>query len=215
MRGGLDETLARLARREEALRRRGAEPAAEGDTVRLPAPEAGRREAGHGDTGGGDVGRGDTGRGEAGRNAGPAWPGHRDAGVRRGEAPARDQPAGRRGDPTGRSGGQHRAETPGPDPVEEVAEAVRRIVARHPDLAVALRVEHGGEPYPLRVAWSGGSVTVSAEPTVTSPPAWPLSVRTEPDPLSGPDGVRSDPAARLADLIRRDPSLLTDVDPPR
>ncbi|MGN9776010.1 hypothetical protein ACTMS0_09570 [Micromonospora sp. H33] len=210
MRGGLDETLARLARREEALRRRGAEPGTEGDSVRLPGPEAGRREPGQGEAARAEAARGDTGRGEAGRNAGPAWPDHRDAGVRRGATPA-----AWRDDPTGRSAGQHRAEAPGPDPVEEVAEAVRRIVERHLGLAVAVRVEHDGQAYPLGVAWSGGSVTVSAEPAVAPPPAWPLSARTVPDRSSGPDGVRPDPAARLADLIRHDPSLLTDIDPPR
>ncbi|MEW2380934.1 hypothetical protein AB0873_02385 [Micromonospora sp. NPDC047707] len=215
MRGGLDETLARLARREEALRRRGADPGADGDTGRLPDAEAGRREVARGDTGSGDGERRDAGRGDPGRNAGPGWSSHRDAGVRRGEAPAPDQPAAWWADPTGWSAGQHRAETPDPDPVEEVAEAVRRIVARHPDLAVTLRVEHGGAAYPLRVAWSDGNVTVGAEPAVEPPPAWPLSARTEPDRSSGAAGVRPDPAARLAELIRRDPSLLTDLDPGR
>ncbi|MDM4721085.1 hypothetical protein QTQ03_16315 [Micromonospora sp. WMMA1363] len=147
MRGGLDETLARLARREEALRRRSTDP-------------------------GGDT----------------------------------DPPASL-------AAGQHRARAPEPLPVDEVAEAVRRIVQRHPALAVELRVAHDSRAYPLRVAWSEGSVTVSAEPA--PPPAWPLSARTVPAWSSRLDGPAADPAARLADLIRRDPSLLSDIDPTR
>lgn len=38
---------------------------------------------------------------------------------------------------------------------------------------------------------------------------------TVPDLPSGRDGVRPDPAGRLAELIRRDPTLLTDGDHPR
>ncbi|MER7458969.1 hypothetical protein [Micromonospora sp. NPDC126480] len=175
MRGGLDETLARLARREEAMRRRGTDPAAEGDTVPLPGTDAaGRRD-------------GEPGRGEPARNAGPAWPDSHDGG------PAR-------------SAGQHRADPPGRDPVEEVVEAVRRVVERYPELAVALRVEHGGRVFPLRVARSGGDVTVTAEPSAVPPP-WPLSAHTVPA-WSDRDGLDPDPAARLAELIRHDPSLL-------
>ncbi|PZF93341.1 hypothetical protein [Micromonospora deserti] len=141
MRGGLDETLARLARREEALRRRVTEPTD-------PAP--GRRRANEG-----------------------GWR----------------------------------------DPVKEVVEAVGRVVAAHPGTAVALRVEHDGQAYPLRVAWSGGSVTVSAEVAAVPPPVWPMPVGTVPDRTPGWDGSSPDPAARLAELIRRDPSLLSDLDP--
>lgn len=137
MRGDLDETLARLARREQAMRRRA--------------------------TGAGD---------EAG-----------------GEEPRPDDR----------------------DPVEEVAEAVRRVVAEHPGMAVTLRVEHDGQAYPLRVSWTGRDVTVGAEAEVTPPPVWPMSVKTVPAP--GQEGLNPDPAARLAELIRRDPSLLEDTGP--
>ncbi|MEU4478269.1 hypothetical protein AB0F68_09450 [Micromonospora sp. NPDC023966] len=163
MRGDLDETLARLARREEALRRR----------APLPGEQAE-------ETGPGDV---------------PAPPGEPVDG-RAGHGAYRL----RGGDP------------PEPrDPVEEVAEAVRRVVAEHPGLAVTLRVELGGRAYPLRVSWSGPEVTVGAAPAPAPPPAWPMSVKTVPAP--GQDGVATDPAARLAEMIRRDPSLLEDTGP--
>ncbi len=186
MRGGLDETLARLARREEAMRRRGTDPAAEGET----ASAAGHRDGGHTEPG----------RAEPARNAGPAWPDSRDGGPRRAV-----EPGGTAVEPDGvvaRSAGQHRA-----DPVEEVAEAVRRVVERYPGLAVGLRVEHGGQVVPLRVARSGESVTVTAEPAGVPPGVWPLSVNTVPAWVDR-DGLDPDPAARLAELIRRDPSLL-------
>ncbi|MCP3783876.1 hypothetical protein NLX85_10920 [Micromonospora sp. A3M-1-15] len=160
MRGDLDETLARLARREEALRRRG--PLADEPEEQFEA-------------------------------AGP------------GDAPA----DGRAGHGAYRLRGGDRPERR--DPVEEVAEAVRRVVAEHPGLAVVLRVELGGQAYPLRVSWSGPEVRVGAAPAPAPPPAWPMSVKTVPAP--GQDGVATDPAARLADMIRRDPSLLEDTGP--
>lgn len=127
MRGDLDEKLARLARRDEALRRRSTGP----------------------------------GGADRGNEARPAEP------------------------PNPREGhGAHRPRGPQPDdrdPVEEVAEAVRRVVAEHPGMAVTLRVEHDGQAYPLRVCWAGA------------------------------DGTSADPAARLAELIRRNPSLLDDT----
>ncbi|MEH0934285.1 hypothetical protein [Micromonospora psammae] len=152
MRGGLDETLARMARREEAMRRRAADP---------------------GDGAGQDP------------TAGPGYP----AGP---GALQPDQP------PEG-----------GTDPVEEVIEAVRRVVADHPGLAVVLRVEHQGRTYPVRIDWADTEVAAGPEHPATPPPAWPLSGLTVPSWTPGPDGSTVDPAARLAEMIRRDPSLLT------
>ncbi|MCW3813012.1 hypothetical protein ONA91_00880 [Micromonospora sp. DR5-3] len=155
MRGDLDETLARLARREEALRRREAGDGADRDE----APPTVARRDGHG----------------AYRLRGGTGP---------------DQV----------------------HPVEEVAEAVRRVVAEHPGLAVTLRVEHGGQAYPLRVAWTGREVTVGPVPaSPPAPPAWPVPVTPVPSP--GPDREGPDPAARLAEMVRRDPSLLEDPGP--
>jgi hemin uptake protein HemP len=154
MRGDLDETLARLARREEALRRRAGGPDEEAAGEEPTA--AGSPRDGHG----------------AYRLRGASRPVDR-------------------------------------DPVEEVAEAVRRVVAEHPGLIVTLRVEHDGQAYPLRVSWAGPDVTVGGEATVAPPPVWPMSVKTVPAP--GQDGLSTDPAARLAEMIRRDPSLLEDT----
>ncbi|MET8911090.1 hypothetical protein [Micromonospora sp. NPDC004551] len=155
MRGDLDETLARLARREEARRRR---------------PPLAGEPAGQADEAGWD---------------------ERDGRAEHGAYRLR--------------GGDLR------DPVEEVAEAVRRVVAEHPGLAVVVRVELGGQAYPVRVAWSGPEVTVGPAPAPAPPPAWPMSVKTVPAP--GQDGMVTDPAARLAEMIRRDPSLLDDTGP--
>ncbi|MDO3684774.1 hypothetical protein [Micromonospora sp. C28ISP2-4] len=163
MRGDLDETLARMARREEALRRRAPMPGE-------PAGAAGR-----------DVPE------EAADEPGDGRAGHGAYRLRGGEAPVRR------------------------DPVEQVAEAVRRVVAEHPGLAVTLRVELGEQAYPLRVSWSGTAVTVGPAAPPTPPPAWPMSVKTVPAP--GHDPLESDPAARLAEMIRRDPSLLDDPGP--
>ncbi|MGC4836495.1 hypothetical protein ACLQ3D_18550 [Micromonospora vinacea] len=166
MRGDLDETLARLARREEASRRR----AADRDDTTAPSSSPGL---------GGDT-----------RNARPG----RHAGV---ETPS---------------------EVAGWGPVEEVAEAVRQVVGAYPGLVVTVQVEHAGRTYPMRVSWDGPNVTVGPVPPPTPvepPPAWPLSGRTVPAWAPGPDGLTPDPAARLAELIRSDPTLLDELDPRR
>ncbi|MEU7848825.1 hypothetical protein AB0B74_15895 [Micromonospora parva] len=169
MRGDLDETLARLARREEASRRRAAD---RDDTTAPSSPP---------------------GSGSGTRNAsGRHDPRH--AGV---EAPS---------------------DVAGWGPVEEVAEAVRQVVGAYPGLAVTVQVEHGGRAYPMRISWNGPTVTVGPVPAPTPvepPPAWPLSGRTVPAWAPGPDGLSPDPAARLAELIRRDPTLLDELDPRR
>ncbi|MGN9810583.1 hypothetical protein ACTMSW_14625 [Micromonospora sp. BQ11] len=254
MRGGLDETLARLARREEALRRR----AAEEDTVALPgtgappgtvtlsdpatAPDPVAAPGTTATTGAGTPHGG-------GRNAGPGWADGReaarttDAGRPQRGTDNRDRPDGtppphwadaaappRWADVAGpaqwadvagppqwadAAGGQHRADDARwRDPVEEVAEVVRRVVAEHPGMAVSVRVDHDGQEHPLRVSWSGGIVTVSGTGAAVPPPPWPMSVKTVPA-WTPRDGLSSDPAARLAEIIRQDPSLLTDDDRPR
>ncbi|MET8266050.1 hypothetical protein ACWD8I_04565 [Micromonospora arida] len=166
MRGDLDETLARLARREEASRRR----AADRDDTTAPSSPPGLG--------------GDTRNARSGRHAGV-------------EAPS---------------------EVAGWGPVEEVAEAIRQVVGAYPGLAVTVQVEHAGRTYPMQVSWNGPTVTVGPVPPPTPvepPPAWPLSGRTVPAWAPGPDGLAPDPAARLAELIRRDPTLLDELDPRR
>ncbi|MFG3421949.1 hypothetical protein ACIBTZ_15840 [Micromonospora sp. NPDC049460] len=180
MRGGLDETLARLARREEALRRRAADQggAADGEAAAPPAvPDGVARARARVRTSHSEQladGRGET------RNAGPGWGDARRAGEPR-------------------------------DPVAEVADAVRRVVVGHPGMAVTIRVEHDRKAYPLRIAWTGTGVTVGAEtPAVPPPPAGPTSGRTPPAWTPGREGPSADPAARLTELLRGDPSLLDD-----
>ncbi|WFE37114.1 hypothetical protein [Micromonospora sp. WMMD998] len=197
MRGDLDETLARLARREEAQRRRAplpGEPDEGADRgLTLTGSDLSGSHVGGPDLAGPDVSGPDLiGPGVAGPDpVGPVDPraGHGAYRLRGGETP----PPPRR------------------DPVEEVAEALRRVVADHPGLAVTVRVERGNQAYPLRVSWAGPTVTVGPVPAPKPPPAWPMSVKTVVDP--GHDPVGTDPAARLAEMIRRDPSLLENLDP--
>ncbi|MFI7432799.1 hypothetical protein [Micromonospora haikouensis] len=235
MRGDLDETLARLARREEALRRRGDEPGREPAAPTVPA-QATAHPVGWGEP---------AARAEARQDPTPAvrvdaGPGP-DAATGDVDTPAaRPRPVGDVGqDPAGalsrRTGGvpalpaapapthpalaqpalAHPAGAAGRDPVDEVAEAVARVVAAHPGMTVALRVEHDGQAYPLRVGWSNGRVTVGAEAATVPPPVWPLTVKAVPAWPSDADRLKVDPAARLAELIRRDPSLLDGTDPTR
>ncbi|SCE81486.1 hypothetical protein GA0070558_10842 [Micromonospora haikouensis] len=244
MRGDLDETLARLARREEALRRRGAdpgdEPGREPAAPTVPAQAAGhpvgwgepaaRAEARQDPTpavrvdagAGPDAGTGDAAApatrprlvGDVGQDPADALP-RRTGGVPALPAapalthPALAQPA------LAQPALAQPAGVAGRDPVDEVAEAVARVVAAHPGMTVALRVEHDGQAYPLRVGWSNGRVTVGAEAATVPPPVWPLTVKAVPAWPSDADRLKVDPAARLAELIRRDPSLLDSTDPTR
>ncbi|WP_431973011.1 hypothetical protein [Micromonospora haikouensis] len=241
MRGDLDETLARLARREEALRRRGAdpgdEPGREPAAPTVPAqatvhpvgwgePAEARQDptpAVRVDAGAGpDAGTGDVATpaarprpvGDVGQDPADALP-RRTGGVPALPAapapthPALAQPA------LAQPALAHPAVVAGRDPVDEVAEAVARVVAAHPGMTVALRVEHDGQAYPLRVGWSNGRVTVGAEAATVPPPVWPLTVKAVPAWPSDADRLKVDPAARLAELIRRDPSLLDSTDPTR
>jgi hypothetical protein len=120
-------------------------------------------------------------------------------------------------------------------PTDEVTEAVQRVVARHPDITVTILVARGQDTATRHITWSEGQVVaipvagpVSATaidpptnaptrpgPAPTGPPdvpSWPMSVKTVPSWASASDGLAEDPAARLADLIRRDPSLLGSPD---
>ncbi|WP_422754384.1 hypothetical protein [Micromonospora sp. WMMD708] len=199
MRGGLDETLARLARREEARRRRSVDPETDdgGPTLAFGA-------TGHPPTAPAHPGPGPAtpATGELART-GPGWAG---------PAPAPDV-----------------------DPVEEVAEAVRRVVAARPGLTVVLHVEYAGRTYPLRIEQAQpvarnerpgvGARTerpengvrnersdvvarAGVDPSATPPPAWPLADRTPPAWTPAREMPGADPAARLAEMIRRDPTLL-------
>lgn len=125
---------------------------------------------------------------------------------------------------------QRRRAAAGRGGVDELIEAVQRVVARHPGLGVTMSVAQGGTTSVVRVEWAGGSIAVapavapaveaSIVPAAVDPPparpdtapaagprdAWPMSGKTVPGWAA--DGAAMDPAARLAELIRRDPSVL-------
>lgn len=126
---------------------------------------------------------------------------------------------------------QRRRASAGRSTVDEVIEAVQRVVARHPGLSVTMSVAEGGITSVVRVEWTGGNIAVApavapaVEPSIApavEPPArgsvprdtaaargaWPMSGKTVPGWAAAADGLAPDPAARLAELIRRDPSLL-------
>lgn len=104
----------------------------------------------------------------------------------------------------------------GVDPAAEVAEAVRLVVAAHPGLSVTLSVDDGSSVRGVRVAWTADTVTVTADgppggtpaPTGDAPPSWPLPAQPGPAWTVDTDGLSDDPDARLAELIRRNPTLL-------
>jgi hypothetical protein len=89
-----------------------------------------------------------------------------------------------------------------PDAVlDEVADALRRVVAQHPGLAITATVTGAGGSSTVRVAWSEGSAAVVpwAEPSDDArgtetldepvagrtPYAWPMTVRTVPSSPAG------------------------------
>jgi hypothetical protein len=74
--------------------------------------------------------------------------------------------------------------------VDEVTEAVRRVLASYPGTTVALTVDGPGGPVAFQVGWKDGELVVTPGPT-------------------------PDAAARLADLIRRDPGWLAAETDPR
>lgn len=124
---------------------------------------------------------------------------------------------------------RRRAAEAAPDdrsPVDEVIEAVRRVVAQHPTLRVALWAEDGAAGAGVRVEWSDGGLVVqpndesdgpppvaalpiAALPSAGGPPeSWPVPVPTVTSWSGTPESDTKESAARLAELIRQDPSLL-------
>ncbi|MEV4755631.1 hypothetical protein AB0J86_11045 [Micromonospora sp. NPDC049559] len=104
----------------------------------------------------------------------------------------------------------------GQNGTEEVIEAIRRVVAQHPALAVRVWVQEGPAATEGRIIWSGGTVSSSVQALDTSGPGEPVPA---PAPAPGwpapapayPSGAvpgTGDAASRLAEMIRRDPSLL-------
>jgi hypothetical protein len=105
-------------------------------------------------------------------------------------------------------------------PVDDVIEAVRLVVAHHPRLAVTLWAEDGSTGAAVRVEWVDGVVTVTPddEPAAAMPsagappPSFPVAVQTPPAWAPPTEAGANESAARLAELIRRDPSLLRAAD---
>jgi hypothetical protein len=82
-------------------------------------------------------------------------------------------------------------------PVRELAEAARQVLERHPDVSITITVEAGGGSSTVRFARTVDGLTVT------------MSDRDDPDrPGSGPAADRSGTAARLAEVLRRDPTRL-------
>ncbi|MFD0823115.1 hypothetical protein ACFQ0D_33420, partial [Micromonospora zhanjiangensis] len=103
--------------------------------------------------------------------------------------------------------------------VDDVVEAVRLVVGHHPQLAVTLWAEDGTTGAAVRVEWVDGVVTVTPdeEPVAmpsagAPPPSYPMTVQPRaqtPTAWTPPteEGANAS-AARLAEMIRRNPSLL-------
>jgi hypothetical protein len=119
----------------------------------------------------------------------------------------------------------------GPAGTDELLWAVRGVVERHPGMTVTLAVTEGATTSSVRVHWSSGSVALTTQP-IGEHPRTPLLAGGE---AHGPAAARPRPAlptrrtggqwtadidsaagarsaARLADLIRQDPSLLDRAD---
>lgn len=95
-----------------------------------------------------------------------------------------------------------------PPALGDLVEAVARVVTRHPELLVMLGVDGAGPPVLARVCQEDGTVQVTVRPAGSGPvpaaPGWPVV----PPPPSTEPASADQVAARLAALLREDPSLL-------
>jgi hypothetical protein len=96
-------------------------------------------------------------------------------------------------------GGHHPA-------LEEVTDAVRRVVERHRDLSVTVYAQEGETAAEVRVAWANDEVQVTVLATDEGP------VQPTPTPWTATEASANGAAARLAAMIRQDPSLLAGHD---
>jgi hypothetical protein len=87
-------------------------------------------------------------------------------------------------------------------PVDELTAAVRQVVERRQDLSVTLIVQDAQSMSSVRVAWWGGELRVTVTEVESD------EVPDEPPPAPEPESGRT--AARLAELLRHNPSLLAD-----
>lgn len=78
-------------------------------------------------------------------------------------------------------------------PVDDLVEAIEAVVRRHPGLTVTVVAQRDHDSWQVRVGWAGPEVQTEAARVEEAPPP-------------------RHTAARLADLLRENPSLL---DPPR
>lgn len=93
-------------------------------------------------------------------------------------------------------------------PVRELAEAARRVLTAHPDVSVTITVEAAGGSSTVRFHWSGDQLVV----TMTE--AGQAADQNGRHHGPTPQRDRGQAAAQLAELLRRDPSLLSGPDQP-
>jgi hypothetical protein len=84
-------------------------------------------------------------------------------------------------------------------PVEDLAETLRHLVARHESLSVAVIAQDAGVTWQVRAARTGGEVRISVARVDA---VLNGGAHRPPEPPAGQT------AARLADLLRHNPSLL-------
>lgn len=88
--------------------------------------------------------------------------------------------------------------------VDEVVEAIAAVLQRHGPLTVTVTVEGAESRASAQLGWYDGRLTVArSEAHATVPEAISVEPAAAPPPETS-----EETAARLADLIRRDPSLL-------
>lgn len=96
-------------------------------------------------------------------------------------------------------------------PLRELAEAARKVVDQHPEMSITVTVQAVDGTSSVRVAWADGELTVTTPDTGTGDTGTAdTGTATAGDGPHDPERVSGAAAARLAELLRRDPSLLSD-----
>src|SRR5690348_1786458 len=94
--------------------------------------------------------------------------------------------------------------------VDEVVDALAELVRRHGGLTLTVVVEDARAQAAVRLAWEDGRLVVNrVDPSAVAEPA----EAEAPAGSAGGSTPSPDTAARLAELIRRDPWVLEDRNP--